>query len=65
MTDVDRLRLIPFMYSGSLSETTAGIEFNTAENFQNSHFDDGKWRHAPFRRDIPQPRKGGMKEISL
>jgi hypothetical protein len=53
------------MYSGAFRKTTAGIEFNTAENCHNTHFDDGKWRHAPFRRDIPQPPKGGMKEISL
>ena len=38
-----------------LPETTAEIEFNTAENYRNTHFDEEKWRHAPFRIDIPLP----------
>ena len=36
-----------------LPETTAEIEFNTAENYSNTHFYDEKWRYAPFRIDIP------------
>jgi len=40
-----------------LPYTTAEIEFNTAENYRNTHFDEEKWRHAPFRIDIPLPTK--------
>jgi hypothetical protein len=40
-----------------LPETTAEIEFNTAENYRNTHFDEEKWQHAPFRIDIPLPPK--------
>jgi len=40
-----------------LPETTAEIEFNNAENYRNTHFYDEKWRHAPFRIDIPLPPK--------
>jgi hypothetical protein len=40
-----------------LPETTAEIEFNTAENYRNTHFDEEKWRHAPFRIDILRPPK--------
>lgn len=40
-----------------LPETTAEIEFNTAANYRNTHFDEEKWRHAPFRIDIPLPLK--------
>ena len=40
-----------------LPETTAEIEFNTAENYRNTHFDEEKWRNAPFRIDIPLPLK--------
>ncbi len=40
-----------------LPETTAEIEFNAAENYRNTHFNDEKWRHAPFRIDIPLPPK--------
>jgi len=40
-----------------LPKTTAEIEFNTAENYRNTHFDDEKWLHAPFRIDIPLPTK--------
>jgi hypothetical protein len=40
-----------------LPETTAEIKFNTAENYRNTHFDDEKWRHAPFRIDILLPPK--------
>jgi hypothetical protein len=40
-----------------LPETTAEIEFNTAENYRNTHFDEEKWRNAPFRIDIPRPPK--------
>ncbi len=36
-----------------LPYTTAEIEFNTAENYRNTHYDEEKWRHAPFRIDIP------------
>jgi len=40
-----------------LPDTTAEIEFNTAENYRNTHFDEEKWRNAPFRIDIPLPPK--------
>jgi hypothetical protein len=40
-----------------LPSTTAEIEFNTAENYRNTHFDEEKWRHASFRIDIPFPTK--------
>jgi hypothetical protein len=40
-----------------LPETTAEIEFNNAKNYRNTHFDDEKWWHAPFRIDIPLPPK--------
>jgi hypothetical protein len=40
-----------------LLEMTAEIEFNTAENYRNTHFDEEKWRNAPFRIDISQPPK--------
>ncbi|MCJ7742453.1 MAG: hypothetical protein MUO95_07215 [Methanoregula sp.] len=36
-----------------LPDTTAEIEFNTAENYRNTHFDEEKWRNAPFRINIP------------
>jgi hypothetical protein len=36
-----------------LPYTTAEIEFNTAENYCNTHFDEEKWRHAQYRIDIP------------
>jgi len=38
-----------------LPETTAEIEFNTAENYRNAHFDEEKWQYEPFRIDIPLP----------
>jgi hypothetical protein len=40
-----------------LPETTAEIEFNTAENYHNTHFDEEKWRKAPFWIDISLPPK--------
>ena len=40
-----------------LPERTAEIEFNTAENYRNTHFTEEKWRRAPFRIDIPLPTK--------
>lgn len=40
-----------------LPETTAEIAFNTAENYRNTHFNEEKWRNAPFRIDIPRPPK--------
>jgi hypothetical protein len=40
-----------------LPERTAEIEFNTAENYRNTHFNEEKWRRAPFRIDIPLPTK--------
>jgi hypothetical protein len=40
-----------------LPYTTAEIEFTTAENYRNTHIDEEKWRHAPFRIDIPLPTK--------
>jgi hypothetical protein len=36
-----------------LPETTAEIEFNTAENYRNIHFREREWENAPFRLDIP------------
>jgi hypothetical protein len=43
-----------------LPDTTAEIEFNTVENYRNTHFDEEKWQHAPFRIDIPlHPKKEG------
>jgi len=38
-----------------LPETTAEIEFNTAENYRNTHFREKDWENAPFRLDIPLP----------
>ena len=40
-----------------LPDTTAEIEFNTAENYRNTHFDEEKWRNAPFRINIPLQHK--------
>ena len=36
-----------------LPDTTAEIEFNTSENYQNTHFREEEWKKAPFRIDIP------------
>jgi hypothetical protein len=36
-----------------LPDSTAEFEFDTAENYRNTHFYEEKWRHAPFRIDIP------------
>jgi hypothetical protein len=36
-----------------LPETTAEIEFNTAENYRNTHFRERDWEKAPYRFDIP------------
>jgi hypothetical protein len=36
-----------------LPETTAEIEFNTAEKYRNTHFHEKDWENAPFRLDIP------------
>jgi hypothetical protein len=36
-----------------LPETTAEIEFNSAENYRNTHFREKEWEEAPFRLDIP------------
>jgi hypothetical protein len=43
-----------------LPETTAEIEFNTAEGYRNRHFDEEKWKNAPFRKviDIRDPKGG-------
>jgi hypothetical protein len=38
-----------------LPETTAEIEFNTAENYRNTHFREKDWENAPYRLDIPLP----------
>jgi hypothetical protein len=38
-----------------LPETTAEIEFNTAENYRNTHFREKHWETAPYRLDIPLP----------
>jgi hypothetical protein len=40
-----------------LPETTAEIEFNSAENYRNTHYNEEKWRNAPFRIDLPLPLK--------
>ena len=48
-----------------LPETTAEIEFNTAENYRNTHFRERDWEKAPYRLDIPlpvSPSKPGRKE---
>ncbi len=42
-----------------LPETTAEIEFNTAEGYRNTHFDEERWRNAPFRRVITLGNPGG------
>jgi hypothetical protein len=31
------------------------IEFNSAENYRNTHYDEEKWKKAPYRIDIPLP----------
>jgi len=36
-----------------LPETTAEIEFNTAENYRNTHFREKVWEEAPYRLAIP------------
>jgi hypothetical protein len=36
-----------------LPETTAEIEFNTAEKYRNTHFCEKDWENAPYRLDIP------------
>jgi len=38
-----------------LPETTAEIEFNTAENYRNTHYREKEWEKAPYRLDIPLP----------
>jgi len=38
-----------------LPETTAEIEFNTAEHYRNTHFREDYWKDAPYRLDIPLP----------
>ena len=38
-----------------LPETTAEIEFNTAENYRNTHFQEKDWEKAPYRLDITLP----------
>jgi len=40
-----------------LPYTTAEIELNIAENNRITHFKEEKWRHSPFRIDIPTPIK--------
>jgi hypothetical protein len=40
-----------------LPATTAEIEFNSAENYRNTHYDEEKWKKAPYRVDIPLPIK--------
>ncbi len=48
-----------------LPETTAEIEFNTAENYRNTHFREKDWENAPYRLDIPLSlltEKPGQKE---
>jgi hypothetical protein len=38
-----------------LPETTAEIEFNTAENYRNTHFREKDWEKVPYRLDILLP----------
>ena len=38
-----------------LPETTAEIEFNTAEKYRNTHFRENDWEKAPYHLDIPLP----------
>ena len=38
-----------------LPETTAEIEFNTVENYRNTHFHEKDWEKAPCRLDVPLP----------
>ncbi|MDO9550603.1 MAG: hypothetical protein Q7J03_06470 [Methanoregula sp.] len=40
-----------------LPATTAEIEFNSAENNRNTHYNEEKWKKAPYRIDIPLPLK--------
>nr|WP_320162376.1 hypothetical protein [uncultured Methanoregula sp.] len=35
-----------------LPGTTMEIEFNSAENYRNTHYDEKKWDKAPYRIDI-------------
>lgn len=46
-----------------LPETTMEIEFNTAENYWNTHYDEEKWKTAPYRIDIPllSPKKDDVR----
>jgi hypothetical protein len=37
-----------------LPETTAEIEFNTAD-YRNTHYREKEWEKAPYRLDIPLP----------
>jgi hypothetical protein len=53
-----------------LPETTAEIEFNTAENYRNTHYREKEWEKVPFRIDISLPLlaknlvKRGMKSYN-
>jgi hypothetical protein len=40
-----------------LPGTTMELEFNSAENYRNTHYDEEKWKKAPYRIDIPLPTK--------
>jgi len=40
-----------------LPATTAEIEFNSAENYRNTHYDEEKWKKAPYRIEIPLTSK--------
>ena len=40
-----------------LPATTMEIEFNSAETYRNTHYDEEKWKKAPYRIDIPLPIK--------
>lgn len=40
-----------------LPGTTAEIEFNSAENYRNTHYNEEKWKNAPYRIEIPLPLK--------
>ena len=47
-----------------LPSMTAEIEFNTRENYRNTHFDEKEWRQAPVRLTIPlrYPKEEDRKE---
>lgn len=38
-----------------LPTTTMEIECNSVENYRNTHYDEERWKKAPYRIDIPLP----------